>query len=103
MSGSYLQAGAVLAKGRLDLQLLLDGGVGSGGAVAFHLGGRPEGALEAPRRVLHLLQLPLQAVKLRLSLQRNPTHAHLSRSPRVHRKIQQVELLSQSGGRRGTD
>lgn len=67
---AHLQAGAVLAEGRLHLQLLLDRSVGGGGTVALHLSGTAKGALQPPRRVFYVLQLPLEAVKLRLALQK---------------------------------
>ena len=54
----------------LHLQLLLDGRVRQLRAVALHLGSRAEGALQPARRVLHVLQLALQALKLGLPLGR---------------------------------
>ena len=69
-----LQPRAVLAEGRLHLQLLLDGRVGQLRPVALHLRGRAERSLQPPRRVLHLLQLALQPLKLRLALiRRHPS------------------------------
>ncbi len=72
---AYLEARAVLAEGGLHLQLLLNGRVRQLRAMALHLGGRPEGALQPARRVLHVLQLPLQPLELRLALRTVSEHA----------------------------
>ena len=64
----YLQARAVLAEGSLHLQLLFYGSICHLGAVALHLCCCTEGTFHPPRRILHILQLALQPLELRLPL-----------------------------------
>ena len=83
---THLQARAVLAEGGLHLQLLLNGRVRQLRAVALHLGGRPEGALQPARRVFHVLQLPLQPLELRLTLPRSVGCIRVSASEAPHNR-----------------
>ena len=80
----------MLAECGLDLQLLLDGRIRQLRTVALHLGGRPEGALQPARRVLHVLQLAFQALELRFALPTVPEGAEKGsrRASDVVRRVQ---------------
>ncbi len=69
-----LQARPVLPERGLHLQLLLNGRVRQLRPVPLHLGRAAEGALQTARLALHLLQLALETVKLRLALHIGHVH-----------------------------
>ncbi len=65
---AYLEACAVLTESCLHLQLLLNGSIGQLCPLPFHLCGSPEGALQPSGLILHILQFPLEPIKLWLTL-----------------------------------
>ena len=58
----------MLSEGSLDLKLLFNGCISKLRSLPLHLCCCTECALQPPRLVLHILQLPLEPIKLWLTL-----------------------------------